>query len=58
MLITSSKTKVMFKNLLTKETRMKTSSSKMSLRREEVRRKRIEKEKEDKINLRRWILII
>jgi hypothetical protein len=57
MLITSSKTKVMFKNLLTKETRMKTSSSKMSLRREEVRRKRIEKEKEDKINLRRWILI-
>ena len=56
MLITSSKTKVMFKNLLTKKTRMKTSSSKISLKREEARRIRIEKEKEEN-KARRWILI-
>lgn len=46
----------MFKNLLTKKTRMKTSSSKISLKREEARRIRIEKEKEEN-KARRWILI-
>jgi hypothetical protein len=45
----------MFKNLLTKKTRMKISSLSLFLRREEARRR--EKDKEEG-NLRRWILII
>lgn len=55
MLITSSKMKAMFKNLLTKKTRMKISSLTLSLRREEARRR--ERDKEER-NFRSWILII
>jgi len=55
MLITNSKTKVMFKNLLTKKTRMKISSLMPFLRKEEARRR--ERDKEES-NLRRWKLII
>jgi len=55
MLVTSSKMRAMFKNLLTKKTRMKISSLTLSLRREEARRR--ERDKEER-NFRSWILII
>jgi len=57
MLITSSKTKVMFKNLLTKKTEMKTSSSKISLRREEERKRERTKKETEETKARRWTLI-
>jgi len=55
MLITSSKTKVMFKNLLTKKTGMKISSLTLFLRREEARRRERET---GETSFRSWILII
>jgi len=57
MLITSSKMKVMFKNLLTKKTEMKTFSSKISLRREEERKRERTKKETEETKARRWTLI-
>jgi len=47
----------MFKNLLTKKTEMKTFSSKISLRREEERKRERTKKETEETKARRWTLI-